>query len=539
MKLKGILRICTFTSALNANSIRKTNLWLRLFSIVLVLFLALNMTYVLAQAAPTGQRLRALAGSFLIGYASRNNFWSMSDAAQYQEVARTEFNFMTPENAMKWDATEPSQNNFTFSQADQHVAFALNNNMKIHGHTLVWHSQLPSWVANGSWNSTTLTNVMYNHIDTVMNHWTDGQIAVWDVVNEAFNEDGSRRSSVFQNVIGNSYIELAFQRARAADSQTKLVYNDYNVETINSKSNAMYNMVADFKNRGVPIDGVGLQMHLAGSIDYNSLAQNMQRFANLGVEIYITEMDVRYPTPISQANLQAQATVYSNVLARCRAQPACKALQVWGIPDKYSWVPDVFPGTGAPLLFDDNYNAKPAYYAVQSGLSGTTNTPTFQPPTNTPGPSSPTPTRTFTPTPGGVTYYRLVARHSGKVAGVAGASTANGARVVQWSSNGSTDQQWQFQSVGSGYYNVINRNSGKCLDVSGASTANGAVIQQWTCGSGTNQRWRMQDMGGGYIQLIAQHSNKCLDVSGASTANGATIQQWTCGSGTNQQWQRQ
>src|SRR5215510_12249032 len=112
--------------------------------------------------------------------------------------------------------------------------------------------------------------------------------------------DGTRRGSVFQNVIGNSYIELAFRRARAADSQAKLVYNDYNVETVNSKSTAMYNMVSDFKSRGVPIDGVGLQMHLtSGGLDYNSLATNMARFAALGVEIYITEMDVRLTTPAS------------------------------------------------------------------------------------------------------------------------------------------------------------------------------------------------------------------------------------------------
>jgi hypothetical protein len=124
----------------------------------------------------------------------------------------------------------------------------------------------------------------------------------------------------------------------------------------------MYNMVADFKNRGVPIDGVGLQMHLSsGGIDYNSLAQNMQRFANLGLEVYITEMDVGISST-SQANLQAQANVYSNVLARCKAQPACKGLQVWGIPDKYSWRTNAWP-----LLFDDNYNAKPAYYSIQPG----------------------------------------------------------------------------------------------------------------------------------------------------------------------------
>jgi GH35 family endo-1,4-beta-xylanase len=363
-------------------------------------------------AAPTGQRLRDLAGSFLIGYASRNDFWSMSDATQYQNVARTEFNFLTPENAMKWDATEASQNTFTFSQADQHVAFAQANNMKMHGHTLVWHSQLPSWVANGSWTSSTLTNVMYNHIDKVMGHFK-GKIAAWDVVNEAFDDSANRRTDVFQNVIGNSYIELAFQRARTADPAAKLVYNDYNIETVNSKSTAVFNMLSDFKNRGIPIDGVGFQMHLTnGGLDTNSLATNMQRFATLGLEVYITEMDVRFPTPLSATDLQTQATIYGNVLRVCRAQPACKALQVWGIPDKYSWVPNTFPGQGGALIFDDNYNAKPAYYALQTGLGGSNNptaTPTRTPtrtntPTavstacDTPGACTPTPTRTLTRT---------------------------------------------------------------------------------------------------------------------------------------------
>ncbi|CAG0935332.1 Exoglucanase/xylanase [Thermoflexales bacterium] len=388
---------------MNAKVSTVHRLWkLLMLGIAIVLVGSLLASPVVARPnlAPTGERLRNLAGSFLIGYASRDNFWTMSDAASYQEVARTEFNFMTPENSMKWDATEPSQNNFTFSQADQHVTFAQANNMRIHGHTLVWHTQLPSWVANGSWTSSSLTAAMNNHINRVMGHFVN-KIYVWDVVNEAFNEDGSRRSSVFQNVIGNSYIEQAFRTARAADSTAKLVYNDYNIETVNSKSTAVYNMLADFKNRGVPIDGVGLQMHLTnGGLDYNSLATNMQRFAALGLEVYITEMDVRFPVPVSQTDLNNQATIYRNVTNRCLAQPACKALQVWGIPDKYSWVPDTFPGQGAPLLFDDNYNAKPAYYAVQSELQNIGPTPTPSTPTSTPTrTTTPTITRTPTATP--------------------------------------------------------------------------------------------------------------------------------------------
>ncbi len=462
-------------------STKKSSLLFKLLVLALVSAMLQGTWYIPAQAAPSGERLRSLAGSFLIGYASRNDFWSMSDAAQYQEVARTEFNFMTPENAMKWDATEPSQNNFTFSQADQHVAFAQTNNMKIHGHTLVWHNQLPGWVANGSWTSATLTSVMYNHIDKVMNHWADGQIAVWDVVNEAFNDDGSRRSSVFQNVIGNSYIELAFQRARAADPQTRLVYNDYNIETVNSKSTAVYNMLADFKNRGIPVDGVGLQMHLTnGGLDYNSLATNMQRFAALGLEIYITEMDVRFPTPLSQTDLQTQATIYGSVLARCRAQSACKALQVWGIPDKYSWVPNTFPGQGGALIFDDNYNAKPAYYALQSGLGGggPTSTPTrSSTPTRTPTRSNTptgftltptrTPTRSSTPTGLTITPTRTPTRTAtGSVGGAC--SPVNATITAPFTFDGAGTLCWRSNNLGT-YINNWNMAS---LTINGVSYTN-------------------------------------------------------------------
>jgi endo-1,4-beta-xylanase len=378
---------------------KKAALFVKLVSLAVLIAMLQSMLYLPALAAPTGQRLRALVGSsFLIGYAAATNFNNRSDSATYQSVASSEFNFVTPENAMKWDALQPTQGNFSFGNADALVTFAQANTQKIHGHTLVWHSQLPSWVASAGTNSTTLTNVMNTHITTVMNHWPDGTIYAWDVVNEAFNEDGTRRSSPFQNVIGNGYIETAFRTARAADATTKLIYNDYNVETVNSKSTAMYNMVADFKNRGVPIDGVGLQMHLtSGGLDYNSLASNMARFAALGVEIYITEMDVRLTTPASQTDLSNQATIYANVLARCRAQPMCKGFQVWGIPDKDSWVMSTFPGTGVPLLFDDNFNAKPAYYSVQSGLGGTTPTATLTR-TNTPPAVTNTPTRTLTRT---------------------------------------------------------------------------------------------------------------------------------------------
>jgi endo-1,4-beta-xylanase len=355
------------------------------FIILLLLILAAG----LINAVPTGERLRVLAEGtgLLIGYEAPTNFNSMSDSGTFNDIARSEFNIVTCENAMKMDALQPSQGSFNFGSADQLVQFAQSNNIQMHGHTLVWHSQAPQWIRNIN-NRTQLINAMNTHIDTVLNHYK-GKILVWDVVNEAFNEDGSYRSSFWLNVIGQEFIDLAFQRARQADPGAKLIYNDYNIAEVGAKSNGVYNMVQSMLNRGIPIDGVGFQTHLtAAGINGQSLADNIARFAALGMEVYITEMDVRINPSPSQSELESQANIYRTVIRECLANSAVKAFQVWGITDKYTWVPNTFPGTGAPLLFDSNYNPKPAYYAVQDELANTT-------------PSSPTPppTPVVTPTP--------------------------------------------------------------------------------------------------------------------------------------------
>lgn len=349
---------------------RSSFCWRNVLVKILMGFLILAPSVLYGQVPPpAGQRLRALAGKFLVGYASHDNFWTLPDAATYEATAGSEFNFLTPENQLKFDATEPQQNMFTFAAGDMHVQFAQAQGMQVKGHNLVWHNQLPAWVTGGAWTAATLTAAMNNHIDNVVGHYK-GKIAVWDVVNEALNDDGTLRASIWETTIGTQYIALAFQRARAADPNAILVYNDFNIETVNAKSNALFNMVSSFKQQGIPIDGVGLQMHLtSGGIDISSLTQNMQRFAQLGIQIYISEMDVRYPTPISTADAQAQATIYKNVLAACLQQPACKGLTTWGFTDKYSWIPGAFPGLGDALEFDANYAAKPAYFALQSGLS--------------------------------------------------------------------------------------------------------------------------------------------------------------------------
>ncbi|MER7872705.1 endo-1,4-beta-xylanase [Streptomyces solisilvae] len=279
--------------------------------------------------------------------------------SQYAATLDTEFNAVTPENEMKWDAVESSRNSFNFSSADQIVGHAQGKGMKIRGHTLVWHSQLPGWV--GGLNATDLRSAMNNHITKVMQHY-QGKIYAWDVVNEAFQDgnSGARRSSPFQDKLGNGFIEEAFRTARAADPNAKLCYNDYNTDGQNAKSNAVYNLVKDFKARGVPIDCVGFQSHFNSQSPVPSdYQQNLQRFADLGVDVQITELDI-------EGSGSAQADNYRRVTQACLAVSRCTGMTVWGIPDKYSW-----RASGTPLLFDDNYGKKPAYQAVLTALGGT------------------------------------------------------------------------------------------------------------------------------------------------------------------------
>ncbi|MFF5674995.1 endo-1,4-beta-xylanase [Streptomyces hygroscopicus] len=277
---------------------------------------------------------------------------------QYAATLDTEFNAVTPENEMKWESVESSRNSFNFGAADQIVSHAQGKSMKIRGHTLVWHSQLPGWV--GGLGATDLRSAMNNHITKVMQHY-QGKIYAWDVVNEAFQDGGSgaRRSSPFQDKLGDGFIEEAFRTARAADPNAKLCYNDYNTDGQNAKSNAVYAMVKDFKARGVPIDCVGFQSHFNSQSpvpgDYQ---QNLQRFADLGVDVQITELDI-------EGSGSAQADSYRRVTQACLAVSRCTGITVWGIPDKYSW-----RASGTPLLFDDNYGKKPAYDAVLAALGG-------------------------------------------------------------------------------------------------------------------------------------------------------------------------
>ncbi|MGI5437264.1 endo-1,4-beta-xylanase [Streptomyces shenzhenensis] len=287
----------------------------------------------------------------------------------YGDIAGTQFSSLTPGNAMKWGSVEPTQGNFNWAEADQIVAFAQAHNQQVRGHTLVWHSQNPSWLTTGSWTPAQLGSLLQNHIGTEVGRY-QGKIAAWDVVNEPFNEDGTYRSTLWYNGLGTDYIADALTWARAADPAAELYINDYNVEGVNAKSTALYNLVKSLKQQGVPIDGVGLQAHLILGQVPSTLQQNIQRFADLGVDVAITELDIRMALPADSAKLAQQAADYKAVVAACAAVARCVNLTVWGFTDSDSWVEGTFPGYGAATPYDANYAPKPAYYGIAEALGG-------------------------------------------------------------------------------------------------------------------------------------------------------------------------
>jgi endo-1,4-beta-xylanase len=406
----------------------------------------------------------------------------------YSTILDREFNMITPENEMKWDTTEPSRGNFNFGPGDTIVNHAQAHGQRMRGHTLVWHNQLPGWVSSIG-DANTLRSVMDNHITTEMTHFK-GKIYAWDVVNEAFADGGSgqHRSSVFQNVLGNGFIEEAFRTARNADPAAKLCYNDYNIENwTDAKTQGVYSMVRDFKSRGVPIDCVGFQSHFGSGGPPGSFQTTLSNFAALGVDVQITELDIA----------QAPTTGYANTVTACMNVSRCAGITVWGIRDSDSW-----RSGDNPLLFDGGGNKKPAYNSVLSVLNG--------------GGSS-----------GGGSSGALRGTGSGRCLDVPNSTQTDGTLLQIWDCNSQANQQWTLTS--SGQLTVF---GGKCLDVPNHATANGTRVQIWSCSGGANQQWRVNSDG----TVVGAESGLCLDVTGAATANGTAVEIWSCNGGSNQKW---
>lgn len=296
------------------------------------------------------------------------------DEQNYASVLTNEFDMVEAENSMKWEAIHPAKDVYDFRAGDELLNFAEKHKMKTRGHCLLWRLFLPKWLGSADVQGK-MDLVLRDHIRTVVSHYR-GRVFAWDVVNEAFASDGNLENSHWYDRPGikvgpgTSYIEMAFRWAHEADPSAKLFYNDFGAEEINAKSNAVYAMVKDFKNRRIPIDGVGFQTHLTlDSLNLESFRKNMARFVALGVEVQITELDVAIPEH-AIFGYARQARIYRDVFKACLETSGCTAIQVWGFTDKHSWVSGNTAGRYRNAdLFDANYTPKPALLAVKTAIN--------------------------------------------------------------------------------------------------------------------------------------------------------------------------
>jgi endo-1,4-beta-xylanase len=332
----------------------------------------------------TAGGLKSLA-NFPIGVAvnagfENNSIINSSTSAQQQAVVFPNFNQLTAGNIMKMSYLHPSESSFTFGQADELVAFAASNGMSVHGHALIWHAdyQVPAFMKSYSGD---FAAMLKNHVQTIVTHF-QGKVASWDVVNEALADDGEPtlanglRSTVFSQRMGIDFIDQAFVNARAADPQVDLYYNDYNIEAGGQKTRNMLALVDGMRSRGVPVTGVGFQMHVL--IDWPSISaieSSLKAVADRGLKVKLTELDVSMKNAYSSFTLEAaerQKQRYHDIVAAyLRAVPPAQraGITVWGVWDADSWInepnrPDW------PLLFDAAFKAKPALQGFKDALLG-------------------------------------------------------------------------------------------------------------------------------------------------------------------------
>ena len=278
------------------------------------------------------------------------------------------FDQITPENELKLFALQPRQGEYDFDDADAMVDWARGHGKRVRGHVLVYGNQLPYWLTSVIWTRDELLDVMKDHIQTVMKHF-QGRITEWDVVNEAVVDYGNGWTpNLWYQVIGPDYVEKAFRFAHEADPGARLVYNDNGIDLPDHPHTVRLRaLLSDLLKRGVPINAVGMQNHMSNKYMANGfqVAETMRRFEALGLDVAVTEMDVRNDNGLAGATeLETQRQTFEGAAWACRIEPRCLSFSTWGISDRYSWINPAL----TPLTFDANMNPKPAFYAVEDWI---------------------------------------------------------------------------------------------------------------------------------------------------------------------------
>jgi endo-1,4-beta-xylanase len=327
------------------------------------------------------ETLRSLAeerGRY-IGAILNSEWFNNAIESQFEEIHKAQFNAVVAENEMKFDATEPQENKFSYDKGDKMVKYAKENGMRVRGHALAWHSQVPGWVSNYSGQKEKMLAVLKNHIDNVVGHWK-GEVAEWDVVNEAVEDNTPRtwrsNNSVWFQTIGEEFLDSAFVWAHAADPDAELCYNDYAIEWglgSESKAGFVLEQVKRWKANGIPITCVGTQTHI--EISHETTPKNVRDFAKalaeLGVTLNITELDIGFPkgsaNNLGASDYEKQGHLYRQFMDVFLEEPNMGEFVIWGLTDAHSWL-DGQQGKTQGLLYDKQYKAKPAYDSLVASL---------------------------------------------------------------------------------------------------------------------------------------------------------------------------
>lgn len=304
------------------------------------------------------------------------------DNRQYSGILTSQFNLALIDNTPNWYFTDgglrPGPHTYNFKTMDHIVAYAETHHMAIQAHHLLWGEEkwLPNWLTHGSYTPTELMNIMHDDISTVAGHYK-GKIKEWSVVNEAF----TRQQHIYglhdwwaDHTGGDGYIDQAFIWAHQADPNAILILNDFDNEHFNTVSNAMYTYIKGAKARGIPINGIGMQMHIDGTHPPlpDEVAQNMERFGALGVGVYVTEFDVNMsnvPAP-DRVKDNIEAGIYYDMMRACIESRVCHSFSLLGITDRETWYNYLGPSTAdaRPLMFNTAFQPKPAYYSFRNAL---------------------------------------------------------------------------------------------------------------------------------------------------------------------------
>ncbi len=299
--------------------------------------------------------------------------YALSDSS-YRVISHYHFDQWTPENVMKWGAISFQPETYQWTEADAFVSTALQAGKKLHGHTLIWYRQEPDWLPFYQADARGWEQLLRSHIRTVMGRYR-GMFRAWDVVNEAFLADGRLRPCIWLDKLGPEYLFIAYEEAAKTDPQALLFYNDFGMEDNPAKLRAVLRWVDQLRARGIRIDGIGLQMHI--QLYYPDAARMGKTFFDIAdhqLLLHLSELDIAVGDQLAKGNgslselWQKQANRYQTVVSMYSSLPRKSqyGITLWGVSDRYSWLRTADQPQESPLLWDDEYQPKPAFCALIS-----------------------------------------------------------------------------------------------------------------------------------------------------------------------------